>query len=199
MYVCSHGKTLNCIASRWLLLRIYKNVHNLSLKKNKTMDSVGRWWRRLTPLIPALGRQRQVDFWVQGQPGLHRETLSWKTKTKTNQNKPMDSIRTWPRLTEFLPFMAESTWEDAQCSRSLHMKSGDAFTYLLGGTQNIYWCQMQWHTFNPRTWRESDLSEFQASLVFTGDLISKQTNKQTNKTKTKNQSCSNLYYFLLLL
>jgi hypothetical protein len=22
------------------------------------------WWR--TPLIPALGRQRQVDFWVQG-------------------------------------------------------------------------------------------------------------------------------------
>jgi hypothetical protein len=23
-----------------------------------------------TPLIPALGRQRQVDFWVRGQPGL---------------------------------------------------------------------------------------------------------------------------------
>jgi hypothetical protein len=29
------------------------------------------WWR--TPLIPALGRQRQVDFWVQGQPGLQSE------------------------------------------------------------------------------------------------------------------------------
>jgi hypothetical protein len=28
-----------------------------------------RWWWR-TPLIPALGRQRQVDFWVRGQPGL---------------------------------------------------------------------------------------------------------------------------------
>jgi hypothetical protein len=26
------------------------------------------WWR--TPLIPALGRQRQVDFCVRGQPGL---------------------------------------------------------------------------------------------------------------------------------
>ena len=25
---------------------------------------LGRWWR--TPLIPALGRQRQVDFWVPG-------------------------------------------------------------------------------------------------------------------------------------
>jgi hypothetical protein len=31
----------------------------------------GWWW--LTPLIPALGRQRQVDFWVQGQPGLQSE------------------------------------------------------------------------------------------------------------------------------
>jgi hypothetical protein len=26
-----------------------------------------------TPLIPALGRQRQVDFWVWGQPGLQSE------------------------------------------------------------------------------------------------------------------------------
>ena len=38
------------------------------------------------PLIPALGRQRQVDFWVQGQPGLQRETLSQKTK---NVNKKL--------------------------------------------------------------------------------------------------------------
>jgi hypothetical protein len=29
------------------------------------------WWR--TPLIPALRRQRQVDFWVRGQPGLQSE------------------------------------------------------------------------------------------------------------------------------
>jgi hypothetical protein len=28
------------------------------------------WWH--TPLIPALGRLRQVDFWIQGQPGLHK-------------------------------------------------------------------------------------------------------------------------------
>jgi hypothetical protein len=29
------------------------------------------WWNM--PLIPALGRQRQVDFWVGGQPGLQSE------------------------------------------------------------------------------------------------------------------------------
>jgi hypothetical protein len=31
------------------------------------------WWR--TPLIPALGRQRQANFWVQGQPGLQSELV----------------------------------------------------------------------------------------------------------------------------
>jgi hypothetical protein len=30
-----------------------------------------QWWH--TPLIPALGRQKQADFWVQGQPGLQSE------------------------------------------------------------------------------------------------------------------------------
>ena len=53
---------------------------------------LGWWWRRLTPLISALGKLRQVDFWVQGQPGLqelipgqpgqHRETLPWRKKEK---------------------------------------------------------------------------------------------------------------------
>jgi hypothetical protein len=31
----------------------------------------GQWWR--TPLMPALGRQRQADFGIQGQPGLQSE------------------------------------------------------------------------------------------------------------------------------
>jgi hypothetical protein len=34
-------------------------------------ETAGRWWP--TPLIPALGRQRQADFWIQGQPGLQSE------------------------------------------------------------------------------------------------------------------------------
>jgi hypothetical protein len=54
----------------------------------------GQWWRM--PLIPVLGRQRQADFWVWGQPGLqsefqdsqdyYRETLSQKqNKTPTTK------------------------------------------------------------------------------------------------------------------
>jgi hypothetical protein len=37
----------------------------------KKMPYSRAWWR--TPLIPALGRQRQADFWVQGQPGIQSE------------------------------------------------------------------------------------------------------------------------------
>ena len=47
------------------------------------------WWRM--PLIPALGRQRQVDFWVWGQPGLQSEFQDSQGYTQKpcleNQNK----------------------------------------------------------------------------------------------------------------
>jgi hypothetical protein len=60
------------------------------------------WWR--TPLIPALGRQRQADFRVRGQPGLQSEfqvsqgytekpclkKQKPKPKKKTKQNKRID-------------------------------------------------------------------------------------------------------------
>jgi hypothetical protein len=67
---------------------------------NWTVKSCGEsraWWR--TPLIPALGRQRQADFWDWGQPGLQSELQdcqgytekpclkNQKPKTKTKQNK----------------------------------------------------------------------------------------------------------------
>jgi hypothetical protein len=63
---------------------------------NKKPASSRAWWR--TPLIPALGRQRQADFWVRGQPGLQSEFQDsqgytekpclekQKTKNKTKKN-----------------------------------------------------------------------------------------------------------------
>jgi hypothetical protein len=50
------------------------------------------WWQMV--LVPALGRQRQMDvcefdaslfYRVSLQPGLHRETLSQKPKNKTKK------------------------------------------------------------------------------------------------------------------
>jgi hypothetical protein len=38
------------------------------------------WW--FTTLIPTLGRQRQADFWVQGQPGLQSEFQDSQGYTK---------------------------------------------------------------------------------------------------------------------
>ena len=40
----------------------------------------GQWWH--TPSIPALGRQRQADFWVQIQPGLQSEFQQSQTYTE---------------------------------------------------------------------------------------------------------------------
>jgi hypothetical protein len=39
------------------------------------------WWHM--PLIPALGRQSQADFWVPGQPGLPSE---FQDNTKWHAN-----------------------------------------------------------------------------------------------------------------
>jgi hypothetical protein len=63
------------------------------------------WWR--TPLIPALRRQRQADFSVQGQPGLQSEfqnsqgytekpclenQKTKKPKKKKNKNKKRNRL-----------------------------------------------------------------------------------------------------------
>ena len=46
------------------------------------------WWR--TPLIPALGRQRQVDFWVPDQPGLQSDQTARATQRNPVLEKKKD-------------------------------------------------------------------------------------------------------------
>jgi hypothetical protein len=69
------------------------------------MNKVNRaWWR--TPLIPALGRQRQEDFWVQGQPGLQSEFQDSQGYTeipclkKIQKNKNEKKPQTKPNQTK---------------------------------------------------------------------------------------------------
>jgi hypothetical protein len=65
-------------------------------KWTRAGNTAGQWGHM--PLIPALGRQRQADFWVWGQPGLQSEIQDSqgytekpclkKTKQQQQQQKP---------------------------------------------------------------------------------------------------------------
>ena len=72
------------------------------------------WWR--IPLIPALGRQRQMNFWVLGQPGVQSEFQDSQGYTekpclgkqnKTNKQKKMVILmhcrNLWKRIREEAP------------------------------------------------------------------------------------------------
>jgi hypothetical protein len=50
-------------------LQLRKKINQPGLFKRVNVSWA--WWS--TPLVPALGRQRQADFWVRGQPGLQSE------------------------------------------------------------------------------------------------------------------------------
>jgi hypothetical protein len=63
------------------------------------------------PLIPALGRQRQADFWVRGQPGLQSEFQDSRgytekpclEKPKNQKRKRKKSWSLWTRRRANLP------------------------------------------------------------------------------------------------
>jgi hypothetical protein len=71
------------------------------------------WW--LTPLILALGRQRQEDFWVRGHPGLQSEFQDsqgytekpyLKRQNKAKQNKQTNK-QTNKSLTSGMVFLGK--------------------------------------------------------------------------------------------
>jgi hypothetical protein len=66
----------------------------------------GTWY---TSLIPVLGRQRQADFWVRGQPGIQSEFqdsqgYTEKPSLKKQKTKTKTKVR---RRTEFQAVMSE--------------------------------------------------------------------------------------------
>jgi hypothetical protein len=77
------------------------------------------WWR--TPLIPALGRQRQADFWVWGQLGLLSEFQDSQGYTEksclenkqTNKQTQKNCGRT---------FLERPPYKMFTCRRKIHKK-----------------------------------------------------------------------------
>jgi hypothetical protein len=47
------------------------------------------------PLIPALGRQRQADFWVRGRPGLQSEFQDSQGYTEKTYLKKLNKIKNY--------------------------------------------------------------------------------------------------------
>jgi hypothetical protein len=71
-----------------------------SVLKNRSTSWV--WW--YTPLIPALGRQRQVDFWVWGQPGLQSEFQDSQGYTEKPCLEKQNKTKQKPKQTKKKPF-----------------------------------------------------------------------------------------------
>jgi hypothetical protein len=72
------GKTWSRGRAHWSDL----NTSKLSVKEEKS-----GWVCWNTPIIPALGRLRQKDHRIQGQPGLHSKTLTLKNERKRREGE----------------------------------------------------------------------------------------------------------------
>ena len=126
------GKILsNNVATTGLWPEQMKNSSNPRIRKNLARQ----WWR--TPLIPALGRQRQVDFWVEA---ILDYRVSSRTARATQRNpvsekkkeKKKTLIRNCKRLETFnqedIPVAGEKAYE-----RCLTLSGLEKLKILTGG------------------------------------------------------------------
>ena len=87
----------------------------IDMSVSRFVFEAGHWW--YMPLIPALGMQAEAGrflssrpawstVWVPREPGLHRETLSRKNKTKNKQTNKDLCLRTKDKISYILTFHA---------------------------------------------------------------------------------------------
>jgi hypothetical protein len=91
------------------------------------------------PLIPALGRQRQVDLWVWGQPGLQSEfkdsqgytekpclEQTKQTNKKPKTNPPKKQKQQQKNLSELTPIEKPPSWRNKATLRAeVRVSRGD--------------------------------------------------------------------------
>ena len=80
---------------------IKQKVYQLEISPLKRIIQAGRWW--CTPFIPALGRQRQADLRVPGQPGLQSEFQDTRATRrnpvfKNQKNQPTNQTNKQKRI-----------------------------------------------------------------------------------------------------
>ena len=132
----------------WVLEMRGHDVNSLTLKWSRkssfsNISGAGQWW--CTPLIPALRRQRQADFWVQSQPGVQSEfqdsqgytekPCHQKTKKpKQNKNKSISVFILWvcEQVITQMECVLENWWVKSR---------GHGNTYVVAFLRKLKWNQ----------------------------------------------------------
>jgi hypothetical protein len=94
----SHLNLAGCSGERWEPQHYSGRAGGLGVCLRSTWGPIskeraGWWW--CMPLIPALGRQRQADFWVRGQPGLQSEFQDSQGYTEKPCLKKQKKTKKW--------------------------------------------------------------------------------------------------------
>ena len=116
------------------------------------------WWR--TPLIPALGRQRQADFWVRGQPDLQSElqdSQGYTEKPCLEKNKNKNKTKQKKKV-EGLEETKEDTAQDRSPVTSHLLKLSDSLKIALLNEDQVYhkWANHVRHFILKHNWIYSE-------------------------------------------